>query len=416
MKDNIINDDIDYIAKLVVQLLKTPVYFLDSSCNVVVNYNYGTHDSIFQRNKSELFNQLFDSSNLSTIPTTKSTEYYENYLSVKLVKDGFFKGIFVIGPSIYPSMNDEKVSYLMEEHNIPISQKKLISDYYSSLAVIEYNRLIGSGLALHYMIYNKKLDIKEVMMKSSYLDKVMMDVDHNFKINLSQNKQNIHFHHSRAFERNLYNCIKNGDSQSLLTLMQNPQDGELGVLSKKNHLRNQKNLAICMITISTRAAMEGGLDSESAYTLSDIYIQNIEEMENIGDINTFMIKIACDFANRVHKAYQNKYSPNVRKCITYISKHLYEDINLLILAELVKLNPNYLSELLKKELGIPFALYVQRERIEEAKRLLTFSSYSLTEIATWLNFHDQSHFTRVFKKHACITPKKYRDENIIIST
>jgi YesN/AraC family two-component response regulator len=397
-----------------VELLRTPVCFLDSSFNVVVEYSYGISGSLLHGNKCELFRKLFGNTSASAIPSIKSTAYYENYLSVKLIREGAAMGMFIAGPSIESPISDETVKVLVEEHGIPISRKKVLSDYYSSLSILDYTRLVSVGLTLYYMIYNEKLDINEVMEQNNYLEKVMIDIDNNFKNSLSQNKQNIHFHHSQVLEKNLYNCIKDGNKQGILTFMKNPQDGETGVLSRKDPLRSKKNLAICIVVLATRAAMEGGLDSESAYTLSDIYIQGIEEMKEIEDIYPFIAKIACDFADRVNKIKKNKYSPNVNKCAAYISKHLYEDISLSILAKLVRSNPNYLSELLKKELGMPFTTYVQRERIEEAKRLLTFSDYSLTDIAAWLNFHDQSHFTRVFKKHTSTTPKKFRDENLII--
>lgn len=52
--------------------------------------------------------------------------------------------------------------------------------------------------------------------------------------------------------------------------------------------------------------------------------------------------------------------------------------------------------------------YVQRERIEEAKKLLTLTDYPITDIAAWLNFSDQSYFNKVFKKWIGMTPKDYR--------
>lgn len=81
-----------------------------------------------------------------------------------------------------------------------------------------------------------------------------------------------------------------------------------------------------------------------------------------------------------------------------IANHLYGDITLERLAECTNLSPNYLSSLFKKEVELTISDYVQRERIEEAKRLLTLTDYPITDIAAWLNFNDQSYFNKVFKK------------------
>jgi transcriptional regulator GlxA family with amidase domain len=47
-------------------------------------------------------------------------------------------------------------------------------------------------------------------------------------------------------------------------------------------------------------------------------------------------------------------------------------------------------------------------RVEKAIQLLHSSKYSLTEIAFLTGFSDQSHFTRIFKKHTGENPSFYR--------
>nr|WP_237446585.1 helix-turn-helix transcriptional regulator [Shimazuella alba] len=74
-----------------------------------------------------------------------------------------------------------------------------------------------------------------------------------------------------------------------------------------------------------------------------------------------------------------------------------------------RLNPIYLCQLFKNEVGISLREYIQQQKIEEAKRLLISTSYSLTDICTYLHFTDQSYFTKVFKKFVGITPKQYRN-------
>lgn len=61
------------------------------------------------------------------------------------------------------------------------------------------------------------------------------------------------------------------------------------------------------------------------------------------------------------------------------------------------MNPSYLSTLFKKEVGMSISEYVQSAKVNEAKNLLSYTSYSMSDIASLLNFYDQSHFIRVFK-------------------
>jgi YesN/AraC family two-component response regulator len=55
-----------------------------------------------------------------------------------------------------------------------------------------------------------------------------------------------------------------------------------------------------------------------------------------------------------------------------------------------------------------FGDYIRKHRIEKAKELMANSQYSLTEIAYLTGFSDQSHFTRIFKKHTGKNPSSYR--------
>lgn len=121
-----------------------------------------------------------------------------------------------------------------------------------------------------------------------------------------------------------------------------------------------------------------------------------------------MEQALSDFADRVRKQKQQSYSKPINKCMNYIYTHLYEELTLTHLADIADMHPNYLSSLFKKEVGIPIAEYIHRTKIDEAKTLLTFTDYSLLKISTILNFHDQSYFTKVFKKYTGVTPKKYK--------
>ena len=176
----------------------------------------------------------------------------------------------------------------------------------------------------------------------------------------------------------------------------------------KNPLRNQKNLFICSVTIAARAAIEGGLDSELAFTLSDSYIQHVEELNEIGQIASLYLKMLTDFTCRVHRLKSMNYSNTIIKCRDYITNHIYENITLSQLSKVLSVSSNYLSEKFKKEVGMTISEFIQKEKVEEAKRLLSSTNNSILDICVSLNFTDQSYFTKIFKKVTGITPNQYR--------
>lgn len=94
----------------------------------------------------------------------------------------------------------------------------------------------------------------------------------------------------------------------------------------------------------------------------------------------------------------------------YLHDHLAEEVSLSILAEEFHLNPQYISQLFKNEIGVGFLSYLTNIRMEKAKKLLISSPLSVTEIAQQAGYGDYRVFTKVFKKTEGITPSQYRRE------
>ena len=116
-----------------------------------------------------------------------------------------------------------------------------------------------------------------------------------------------------------------------------------------------------------------------------------------------------DFAKKVKQQKRKNLSKNIYLCQEYINHHLYEKISLQDIADVLEVNSSYLSHKFKQETGMTLRHYIQLQKIEEAKTILLLSKYQVSEIYTLLNFTDQSHFIRVFKKIEGITPNQYKN-------
>ena len=205
-------------------------------------------------------------------------------------------------------------------------------------------------------------------------------------------------------------CIRTGNKEKLIKVLSDPVIGNYGVLAKNNSIRSLKNLLITTATLVTRAAIAGGMNTEVAYTLSDSYIQHIEELNTLNDLNNLRITMACDFSEiRVRILKNNNFSSPILACISFIYQNLYSNISLEDICEHINFNTSYISRLFKKEVGITISEYILKEKVEEAKRLLLLDDYSILEISVLLHFNDQSYFTKIFKRFTGVTPKKFRD-------
>ncbi|MGN0160613.1 MAG: helix-turn-helix domain-containing protein [Lachnospiraceae bacterium] len=92
----------------------------------------------------------------------------------------------------------------------------------------------------------------------------------------------------------------------------------------------------------------------------------------------------------------------------YLQEHLSEEISLAILSEKFHLNPQYISQLFKSEIGVGFLAYLTNIRMEKSKKLLLSTSLSIAEVAEQSGYEDYRVFTKVFKKSEGITPSQFR--------
>lgn len=72
------------------------------------------------------------------------------------------------------------------------------------------------------------------------------------------------------------------------------------------------------------------------------------------------------------------------------------------------ITPKYLSKLVKEHTGRAATDWIEQHVILEARALLQSSDLSIQQIATLLNFPNQSFFGKYFKRATGVSPKQYR--------
>lgn len=127
------------------------------------------------------------------------------------------------------------------------------------------------------------------------------------------------------------------------------------------------------------------------------------------------------FENLLHQVYSNLLKEkNKKKAPDWVKelKEILQDqldtqftFDLKKISDSLELNPAYLSREFSKYFeDLNFGDYVRKLRIDKAITLIQNHQYSLTEIAYLTGFSDQSHFTRIFKKHTGKNPSDFRKE------
>ena len=101
-------------------------------------------------------------------------------------------------------------------------------------------------------------------------------------------------------------------------------------------------------------------------------------------------------------------NPHIKHIKRYIAEHLTEKITLLDIADTVHLDPHYCCSLFSKHEKMGIFDFINSQRIELAKNLISANTLSLSEVAEHSGFRDYNYFSRVFFKITGISPRMYR--------
>lgn len=102
------------------------------------------------------------------------------------------------------------------------------------------------------------------------------------------------------------------------------------------------------------------------------------------------------------------YHPRVAEAQKILEASVADPPSVAELANRVGLSPNYLSSLFHHYSGQTVRQFIQRHRVELARRLLADPARSVKEIGYQLGFRTPQHFTYVFRRAVGLSPAAYR--------
>lgn len=176
-------------------------------------------------------------------------------------------------------------------------------------------------------------------------------------------------------------------------------------------LRQAKTSVIVFCSIVCRAAMEGGLSPEEAYSLGDAYIQDAENARAMEELTAIAVMMYDDFIRRVHRCRSDPArSEAVQRCCDYIEINLEKKLRAADLAALVGYSEYYITRKFKEETGFFLNDYIKFARIERAKLLLQSTDLSILEISGQLGFATRSYFSQAFREVTGMTPTRFREK------
>lgn len=331
--------------------------------------------------------------------------YYEN----EFIFYGLFKtdgGIFFsIGPVVRETAKPAFTEYYRQRHHLKERPE---------LKRASLNAMTKFLVILFYQCQGEKIQYQDVILKSSNtkLDSWRYEGELEF-YQLEQSEYDREHHSGRKFELELYEKVRSGDSDGVRKMMSGmvPDMQMAGTVANRPD-KQSEYLTVVLLTLLSRAAIEGGVDSEEAYELGDIYIRRVESSSiSDGNFHNIGFQAACEFAEMVAKARKHTNDYHIDACKSYIAKNLRKEMKVGDIAPAIGISRTYLAHKFREAEGITVQEYILREKCEHAANMLMYSDFPISIIAEYFCFSSPSHFGNCFKRIYGMTPRAYRLKN-----
>ncbi len=306
----------------------------------------------------------------------------------------------VIGPVFHSEVSNELMSDAIRRYHIDPDWRPVFTRALQGIPAVSSILLFQYAVMLHCIVTGEKLSRSDLRFQQH-------EVPDKGQTRAPRRNR----HRTYQAEQALLQLIRDGDLNYRSAMEKAGQlSSGVGISTsdpvKRAILTSSNFTALC-----TRAAIEGGLTPDTAYTVGDSYIQSLTECKTIADVRTVNHTMYEDFIQRVHRQrYNPRYSQQIQSCAAYIEAHLDEELTLEKLAHEVGYSAFHLSRKFKEETGDNIRDYIKYARVERAKLLLSTTDLSIKDIAEQLRFCAPSHFARVFREVTGQLPQEYRAE------
>ncbi|WP_235441607.1 response regulator [Paenibacillus sp. IHB B 3415] len=157
-------------------------------------------------------------------------------------------------------------------------------------------------------------------------------------------------------------------------------------------------LAIGEKTLTRDEAGDGGLPSR----------EELGNINSVAGLERWLIIYYEGLLGRLRRRQaQGSYSRHVSQAVQLILERYQSYITLELTADLIGLNPSYLSRIFKEETRTTFSEYLNRVRIDASCRLLESGKYTVKQISIQVGFTTYNYFFKVFKELTGTTPHAF---------
>lgn len=309
---------------------------------------------------------------------------------------------YLIGP-IYSGRDSHMLLRRhMDSYDLSVKLRSGIFKVFEQIPTIPGNIMSQYAVMLHYCLTNEKIETADLIYQST-----VPTAKNNFPQAASLEHAGIWY-----AEQQLCKMLADGDPGYKAALARSASLSSGVKATIADTLRYHKNNALVLLTICSRACISGGLTPSISYDLNDYYATRLEECSSLTEVQKLTEAMLADYVYRVRQAKKNSHiSAQIQNACAYIKSNITSELSISALAEMVGYSEYYFSHKFKKETGVSVNDYIMKEKIEQAKLLLSGSHDNIQTISDNLSFGSRSYFYTCFQKQTGMSPSEYRAKN-----
>lgn len=312
-------------------------------------------------------------------------------------ENGDVDTIHVLGPSFQMEVSEQILEKLVCPLELAGIEKRKFMEKMRTIPVISSIYIFQYAIFLHYCVTGEKIGVNDLVHYKQ--DAVKWKA-----ISSMDTKP----HSPGIIRRTLIDMVKTGNLD-YHHVWERAASTSTGIrMEKTAPLQQAKYSVAIFVGACAYAAIDGGLPSETAYNLCDMYVTTVEHCQTLSELATVNHMMYEDFVCRVNQLQAGNISKEIWMCRDYIIAHIEEKISLQELAKIAGYEEYYLSRKFKKEMGISLNDFINQTKIQRAKALLSTTNMNIEDVVEQLQFSSRTYFTDVFQKVEGISPSEYR--------
>lgn len=286
-----------------------------------------------------------------------------------------------------------------------------------TIACSSYNQLSNILSIAYYFYAGKKVEEENISIKWMENEKEISDQAEMELYQLEKAEWD-RIHNSIEYENTFIEAVEQGNIAMMKELARGAPEGIEGIGNVADSMTKQMEyLGVASVTLTSRAAIRGGMNPEEAYDMSDLYLQKLEKCRTIEEMEKLTGEMQMNYVKQVKLEKEKKKSNlHVERCKDYIANHLRKKFQVSDISDELGLNRSYLSKVFKMHEGVTIQQYIIAKRCEHAANMLRYTNYTTSIIADYFCFTNQSHFSLHFKRIYGVTPGEYRRKNKYIES